>query len=85
MPSVDLTTLPGWASLSTGSHNITIVARADGYRDSEPSAAVSVEKADTMKTLKAGTYKWKNVPNFTGAPTSTLFDFLDVNGSSYFG
>ena len=41
----DLTTLPGWASLSTGSHNITIVAKADGYRDSEPSAAVSVEKA----------------------------------------
>ena len=43
--SVDLTTLPGWESLSTGSHNITIVAKADGYRDSEPSAAVSVEKA----------------------------------------
>ena len=45
MSSVDLTTLPGWSSLSTGSHNITIVAKADGYRDSEPSAAVSVEKA----------------------------------------
>ena len=48
MPSVDLTTLPGWASLSTGTHNITIVARADGYRDSEPSAAVSVEKAPAV-------------------------------------
>ena len=45
MPSVDLTTLPGWSSLADGSHNITIVAKADGYRDSEPSAAVSVEKA----------------------------------------
>ena len=44
MPSVDLTTLPGWSSLSTGSHSITIVAKADGYRDSEPSAAVSVTK-----------------------------------------
>ena len=42
--SVDLTTLPGWSSLSTGSHNITIVAKADGYRDSEPSSAVSVTK-----------------------------------------
>ena len=50
MPSVDLTTLPGWASLSTGSHNITIVAKADGYRDSEPSAAVSVEKAASVYT-----------------------------------
>ena len=46
MPSVDLTTLPGWSSLSDGSHNITIVAKADGYRDSEPSAAVSVTKED---------------------------------------
>lgn len=45
MPSVDLTTLPGWGSLSTGSHNITIVAKAAGYRDSEPSESVSVEKA----------------------------------------
>lgn len=48
MPSVDLTTLPGWSSLSDGSHNITIVAKADGYRDSEPSAAVSVEKGSAM-------------------------------------
>ena len=49
MPSVDLTTLPGWSSLSTGSHSITVVAKADGYRDSEPSAAVSVEKAATAQ------------------------------------
>ena len=48
MPSVDLTTLPGWANLSTGSHNITIVAKANGYRDSEPSAVVSVTKAGAM-------------------------------------
>ena len=47
MPNIDLTTLPGWSSLSPGSHNITIVAKADGYRDSEPSAAVSVEKGTT--------------------------------------
>ena len=43
--SVDVTTLPGWSSLSAGSHNITIVAKADGYRDSEPSAAVSVTRS----------------------------------------
>ena len=43
--SIDLTTLSSWSSLSDGSHNITIVAKADGYRDSGPSAAVSVEKA----------------------------------------
>ena len=45
MPNIDLTTLPGWASLSDGSHNITIVAKADGYKDSEQSTAVSVTKA----------------------------------------
>ena len=61
MPSVDLTTLPGWATLADGAHNITIVAKADGYRDSEPSAAVSVEKAPAIYTLMAGTYKWKSV------------------------
>lgn len=49
--SVDLTTLPGWSSLSTGSHNITIVAKADGYKDSEPSAAVSVTKAPAVTLI----------------------------------
>lgn len=53
--SIDLTTLPGWSSLSTGSHNITVVAKADGYRDSAPSAAVSVEKA-APKTLEESTW-----------------------------
>ena len=48
MPSIDLTTLPGWPALSSGTHNITIVAKADGYRDSTPSAAVQVEKAAAM-------------------------------------
>ena len=42
--SVDLATLPGWSSLSSGSHNITIVAKAAGYIDSEPSAGVEVTK-----------------------------------------
>lgn len=40
--SIDVTTLPGWEGLSDGTYDISIVARADGYRDSEPSAAVSV-------------------------------------------
>ena len=48
MPSVDLTPLPGWSALAAKTYDITIVAKADGYRDSEPSAAVSVEKAAPM-------------------------------------
>ena len=43
--SVDLTTLSGWANLAPGNHTIKIVAKGTGYRDSEKSAAVSVEKA----------------------------------------
>lgn len=66
--SVDLTTLAGWANLSAGSHDITIVAKAAGYKDSAPSAAVQVTKAAATKTLKAGTYKWKD------APTLQLFN-----------
>lgn len=42
--SVDLTTLPGWSALSNGTHNITIVAKANGFKDSAPSAAVQVVK-----------------------------------------
>ena len=43
--SYNLTNSAGWSSLSDGNHNITIVAKADGYRDSEPSNPVSVQKA----------------------------------------
>ena len=42
--SVDVSTLTGWASLADGAHNITIVAKATGFKDSAPSAAVQVEK-----------------------------------------
>ena len=50
--SIDLTTLSGWSSLSSGTHNITIVAKADGYRDSEPSEGVTVTKQSaTTPTL----------------------------------
>ncbi len=46
--SVDLATLAGWDALSAGAHNITVVAKADGFKDSAPSAAVSVTKAASM-------------------------------------
>lgn len=49
--SIDLSTLSGWESLSTGSHNITIVAKADGYADSKPSAVVKVTKASPFKQI----------------------------------
>ena len=42
--SVDLTTLPGWSALYSGTHDITIVAKAAGYMGSEKSAGVEVTK-----------------------------------------
>lgn len=46
--SVDVSTLAGWANLSAGEKSITIVAKASGFKDSAPSAAVQVTKAAAM-------------------------------------
>ena len=89
--SVDLTTLPGWSSLSSGSHSITIVAKADGYRDSEPSAAVSVEKAAAIYKIPAGEYCIKynlingdTISNFPNESKDIIItDFKSYNGSWY--
>lgn len=43
--SIDLTTLPGWANLSSGNHTIKIKAKGTGYKESELSAGVTVSKA----------------------------------------
>lgn len=48
--SVDLTTLTGWNDLSAGNHNITIKAKASGYRDSVASESVVVNKAGSGET-----------------------------------
>lgn len=73
--SVDLTTLAGWEALSAGTHNITIVAKANGYRDSEPSAAVSVEKA--AEDALAGTWVFNDdCPNLLERSVSFTFNFM---------
>lgn len=48
--NIDLTTLSGWSSLSDGIHSITVKAKATGYRDSEPSEAVTVIKGHIWET-----------------------------------
>ena len=60
--SYDLSTSAKWATLSSGNHNVQIVAKASGYRDSEKSAAVTVKKEYPNVTLKAGTYQFKENP-----------------------
>lgn len=53
--SVDLTTLAGWDALSAGAHDITVVAKASGFKDSEKSAAVSVTKAAPNPNIVSAT------------------------------
>ena len=48
--SIDLTTLSGWGNVANGQHSIQIVAKADGYKDSEKSTAVSFTKAPQVYT-----------------------------------
>ena len=43
--SIDLTTLTGWDNVTAGEHQISVVAKASGYKDSEKSAAISFTKA----------------------------------------
>lgn len=73
--SVDLTTLPGWANLSAGTHTIKIKAKGTGYKDSELSAGVTVSKAASTVTLEAGTYKWIDEPMFPTSALNEMFDF----------
>lgn len=48
--SVDLTTLPGWANLSSGNHVIKLKAKGSNYRDSELSVGVTVSKPEEVYT-----------------------------------
>lgn len=54
--SYDLSTSSKWANLAVGNHNITIVAKASGYRDSSASGAVIITKQAPAVTIEAGTY-----------------------------
>lgn len=78
--SIDLTTLPGWANLSSGNHTIKIKAKGTGYRDSELSAGVVVSKAASTVTLEAGTYKWKDT---TSLPNTNIIQSFDFTSKPY--
>ena len=48
--SIDLTSLSGWGNVTSGDHVIQVVAKADGYRDSEKSTAVNFTKTPQVYT-----------------------------------
>ena len=74
--SVDVSTLAGWANLSAGEKNITIVAKAAGFKDSAPSAAVQVTKAAAGET-------WVLNQTFGYLTTQTFTVNFTSNGQNY--
>lgn len=78
---IDLTTLPGWANLSSGNHTIKIKAKGTGYKESELSAGVVVSKAASTVTLEAGTYKFVNSPT---SPDADLQETAIENVKGYY-
>lgn len=62
--SIDMTTLSNWSTITSGTHNVTLIAKADGYANSLPSTPVSFTRV--FKTLK-GLYKFIDAPNL-GSP-----------------
>lgn len=78
--SIDLTSLSGWGNVTSGSHNIQVVAKADGYRDSEKSTVVSFTKTPPLVTIPAGTYHFSNeyLTSFDGS-SATDFTYKSNN------
>lgn len=66
--SIDLTTLSGWGDVADGQHSIQVVAKADGYKDSEKSTAVSFTKGAEQDEL-AGTWVFNDTITATSANT----------------
>ena len=64
----DLSTNAKWSNLAGGTHNVTIIAKADGYENSEPSTAVTVTKESAYKfkhlydagIIGTGTYNFRH-------------------------
>lgn len=66
--SYDLSTSSKWANLGEGSHHVTIVAKADTYRDSKPSIGV-----DIVKTAGTGeTWVINENPNASTLPNTSI-------------
>ena len=70
--SIDLTTLTGWDNVTDGEHQISVIAKASGYLDSEKSTAVSFTKASNKVLLEKGTYIIKPEPYFNLATDETI-------------
>lgn len=75
--SYDLSTSSKWANLSEGSHHVTIIAKADTYRDSKSSIGVDIVKtASTSET-------WVLNETYNGSTTASYDVNFTSNGESF--
>ncbi len=84
--TIDLTSLSGFASLSAGSHSITVVAKASGYRDSDMSTAVTYNKKmpTPVIALSGDTISVSNISDFE--KIAVVFNYTitsDSDGTRY--
>ena len=77
--SIDLTTLTGWNNVSSGTHKISVVAKASGYLDSEKSTAVSFAKGSAST---GETWVLNDEPNNGSNLNKTTINFTS-NGQSF--
>ena len=68
--SIDLTTLTGWNNVSSGTHKISVVAKASGYLDSEKSTAVSFTKGSAST---GETWVLNDEPKFSPLTSTRTF------------
>lgn len=68
--SIDLTTLTGWDNVSSGEHQISVIAKATGYRDSEKSTAVTFTKASAST---GETWVLNDEPKFSPLTSTKTF------------
>ena len=78
--SVNLRELPGWESLTDGEYSVTIVAKADGYIDSDPSA-VSVEKVTEVFVQIFPTATSDNYTQIENLNQSKIYSIKFANSS----
>ena len=83
----DLSTNSKWSTLAGGTHNVTIIAKADGYENSDPSTAVTFTKQGGYKFKHfvdkglqgSGTIKFRHY----GAESNVTLITFTVDGTQY--
>lgn len=79
--SIDLTTLSGWNNVSSGEHQISVVAKATGYKDSEKSTPITFTKA-SVSTGETWVLKSSGMV----APSNTIdetINFTNLIGTAF--